>query len=84
MNISFRKKNVYDEIQLCTSVYEDEKLNRTRINGLTAWFEPCVYDVYDEIDQNSEKNKNCKSYRAVTLVTFRDFLYTKISILNKP
>lgn len=70
--------------RVSTLEYDDIFIHRTRINGLTAWFEPCVYDVYDEIDQNSEKNKNRRSYRAVTLVTFRDFLYTKISILNKP
>ena len=51
---------MYDEIWVCTIVYENKKLNRTRINGLPMLFELCVYDVYDEIDQNSEKIKKEK------------------------
>ena len=42
--------------KVSTLEYDDIFIKRTQINGLIAWFEPCVYAVYEEIDQNSEKN----------------------------
>ena len=79
--LSERKMSTLN-FRVSTLEYDDIFIKRTQINGLDAWLEACEYAEYAEIDQNSEKNKNCKSYRAVTLVTFRNFLLWKPQILN--
>lgn len=70
--LSERKMSTLN-FKVSTLEYADIFIKRTRINGLIAWFEPCEYAEYAEIDQNSEKIKNRKSYRIVTPVTFKDF-----------
>ena len=59
--LSERKMSTLN-FRVSTLEYDDIFIHRTRTNGLIAWSEPCVYD---EIDQNSEKNKNRRSYRTV-------------------
>ena len=76
--LSERKMSTMN-FKVSTNEYDIKKCFVLRGNGLNTWFERCEYDEYEEIDQNSEKNKN---YRMVTPVTFKDFLLWKPQILN--